>query len=88
MQCPGVAGEGVITYMRTDGVQLAQEIVDGARAYVSQHHGAEYLPEQPRVYKFVGSRGPPASRPHGSSCLSAGLLDSVRDSWALMSAPA
>lgn len=45
------AGEGVITYMRTDGVQLAQEIIDGARAYVSQQYGDEYLPPQPRVYK-------------------------------------
>ena len=47
------AGEGVITYMRTDGVQLAQEIIDGARAFVSQQYGPEYLPPQPRVYKCV-----------------------------------
>jgi DNA topoisomerase IA len=46
-----VAGEGVITYMRTDGVQLAQEIVDGARAFVRQQFGEEYLPLQPRIYK-------------------------------------
>jgi hypothetical protein len=55
VQCAVYAGEGVITYMRTDGVQLAQEIVDGARAFVSQQYGPEYLPEQPRVYKCVGS---------------------------------
>lgn len=44
-------GEGVITYMRTDGVSLSQEIVDGARAFVAEQYGDEYLPAQPRIYK-------------------------------------
>lgn len=44
-------GEGVITYMRTDGVQLSQEIIDGARAFVRQQFGNEYLPASPRIYK-------------------------------------
>lgn len=37
--------------MRTDGVQLSQEIIDGARAFVRQQYGEDYLPASPRIYK-------------------------------------
>ncbi|MDX2102962.1 MAG: type I DNA topoisomerase [Alphaproteobacteria bacterium] len=42
---------GLITYMRTDGVQLSGEAVTGARALIAQDHGPKYVPPQPRVYK-------------------------------------
>lgn len=59
--------------MRTDGVQLAQEIVEGARAYVSQQYGAEYLPEQPRVYKCVGSNSL-LTQSGGACCMASRVL--------------
>ncbi|HSO84863.1 type I DNA topoisomerase [Thiocapsa sp.] len=42
---------GLITYMRTDSVNLAQEALDEIRAYVTERYSAAHLPEQPRFYK-------------------------------------
>lgn len=42
---------GVITYMRTDSVNLSTEAVEGARNYISTHFGQPYLPTTKRVYK-------------------------------------
>jgi DNA topoisomerase-1 len=41
---------GLITYMRTDGVQMAREAIDGIRAHVSEAFGRDYVPERPREY--------------------------------------
>src|SRR3546814_8356215 len=40
-----IGGEtvGLITYMRTDGVTLAQEALDGARALIAGDYGDAYL---------------------------------------------
>ncbi len=48
-----IGGEtvGLITYMRTDGLQLAQEALVSARDLIGQRYGNHYLPEAPRVYK-------------------------------------
>src|SRR5690606_13857976 len=48
-----LAGEtvGLITYMRTDGVQLSQEAIDGSRRLIAEQYGDKYLPDQPRIYK-------------------------------------
>ncbi|MFC6488649.1 type I DNA topoisomerase [Nitratireductor sp. GCM10026969] len=47
-----IGGEtaGLITYMRTDGVQMAPEALEQARAAVNDTFGARYLPEKPRHY--------------------------------------
>ncbi len=42
---------GLITYMRTDGVQIANEAVAAARQLIESEHGDRYLPAQPRQYK-------------------------------------
>jgi DNA topoisomerase-1 len=36
--------------MRTDAVHIAPEAIAAARAYIQQHFGPDYLPEQPRIY--------------------------------------
>ncbi|GAB4356997.1 MAG: type I DNA topoisomerase [Kiloniellaceae bacterium] len=48
-----IGGEtvGLITYMRTDGITLAQEALDGARALIGSDFGDAYLPAAPRQYK-------------------------------------
>jgi DNA topoisomerase-1 len=48
-----IGGEtvGLITYMRTDGVQVAQEAIDEARQVIAGRYGKDYVPEQPRYYK-------------------------------------
>ncbi|MBR0555989.1 type I DNA topoisomerase [Ciceribacter sp. L1K23] len=47
-----IGGEtvGLITYMRTDGVQMAPEAIDAARSAIGDQFGARYLPEKPRFY--------------------------------------
>ncbi|UJW73349.1 type I DNA topoisomerase [Rhizobium sp. SL42] len=47
-----IGGEtvGLITYMRTDGVQMAPEAIDAARAAVADQFGPRYVPEKARIY--------------------------------------
>jgi len=47
----GDGAAGLITYMRTDSVNLAQEAINEIRDYVSQRYGADKLPKTPQVYK-------------------------------------
>ncbi|MBF9044163.1 type I DNA topoisomerase [Rhodobacterales bacterium HKCCE4037] len=42
---------GHITYMRTDGIDMAPEAVDGARAAIKDRYGEDYVPGSPRIYK-------------------------------------
>ncbi len=42
--------EGLITYMRTDSVNIAPEAIASAREYIQSHFGSPYLPETPRIY--------------------------------------
>jgi DNA topoisomerase-1 len=42
---------GLITYMRTDGIDMAPEAVAGARDAIKAKFGEKYLPDQPRLYK-------------------------------------
>ena len=42
---------GYITYMRTDGIDMAPEAVSAARDAIQDRYGAEYVPAQPRLYK-------------------------------------
>ncbi|MEW6020402.1 MAG: DNA topoisomerase, partial [Pseudomonadota bacterium] len=48
-----IGGEtvGLITYMRTDGVQAAPEAIDEARQVIGGVYGREYVPDQPRLYR-------------------------------------
>lgn len=42
---------GLITYMRTDGVQLSQDSIEQIRNYINNNYGKDYLPDEPRVFK-------------------------------------
>ena len=48
-----IGGEtvGLITYMRTDGVQMTPEAIDAARDTIAARFGRNYLPDAPRIYK-------------------------------------
>src|SRR5687767_6174824 len=47
-----IGGEtvGLITYMRTDGVQMAREAIFAIRDHVKDSFGADYVPGAPREY--------------------------------------
>jgi DNA topoisomerase-1 len=42
---------GHITYMRTDGIDMAPEAVMAARSEIGRRFGASYVPDSPRMYK-------------------------------------
>ena len=42
---------GLITYMRTDSVQVSGQAVSEARAFITKQHGSKFRPEKPPVYK-------------------------------------
>lgn len=42
---------GLITYMRTDSLNVSTEAVQGTRAFIQKKFGDKYLPNSPRVYK-------------------------------------
>ncbi len=42
---------GYITYMRTDGIDMAPEAITAARDAIGDRYGKEYVPSSPRVYK-------------------------------------
>ncbi|MFN3522806.1 MAG: type I DNA topoisomerase [Phenylobacterium sp.] len=48
-----IGGEtvGLITYMRTDGVQAAPEAIDEARQVIAGLYGKDYVPDGARIYK-------------------------------------
>jgi DNA topoisomerase-1 len=42
---------GLITYMRTDSVTLADEALDEIRAFIGERYGNDQVPDQPRRFK-------------------------------------
>lgn len=43
--------QGLITYMRTDSLRIADEARDAAKTYITGKYGEEYYPKTPRVYR-------------------------------------
>ncbi len=48
---PGHGTVGLITYMRTDSLRIANEALTEVRSYIKNQYGESYLPAKPRVYK-------------------------------------
>ncbi len=48
-----IGGEtvGLITYMRTDGVQISGEAIASARRLIHSRYGEKFVPDAPRVYR-------------------------------------
>ncbi|MEE4162439.1 MAG: DNA topoisomerase I [Woeseiaceae bacterium] len=51
IELPGEGNVGLITYMRTDSVALAQVAVDEIRDVIAERYGKENVPEAPREFK-------------------------------------
>lgn len=47
----GYGAIGLITYMRTDSLRIADEARDQAKKFITEQYGEDYLPATPRVYK-------------------------------------
>ncbi|MEO7564194.1 MAG: DNA topoisomerase, partial [Sphingomicrobium sp.] len=46
----GLYESGLITYMRTDGVDMAAEAISDARRTIANRYDAGYVPDKPRAY--------------------------------------
>jgi DNA topoisomerase-1 len=51
LEIPGQGQVGLITYMRTDSLNIAASARDEARGFVASKFGPEYVPHKPRFYK-------------------------------------
>jgi DNA topoisomerase-1 len=51
LEIPGQGQAGLITYMRTDSLNVAQIARDEAAAVITQKYGADFVPSEPRFYK-------------------------------------
>ncbi len=47
----GGGATGLITYMRTDSVNLADEAIAELRDFIGQRYGPDHVPSKPRTYK-------------------------------------
>ena len=47
----GTGATGLISYMRTDSVNLSQEALGEIRDYVAERYGADHLPSEARLFK-------------------------------------
>ncbi|MEO3678548.1 type I DNA topoisomerase [Rheinheimera sp. FR7-31] len=72
---------GHITYMRTDSTNLSADAVAACRDYISNHFGAQYLPEQPLSYgsKANAQEAHEAIRPSDVNVLAGSLADMEAD---------
>ncbi len=51
LKIPGEGQVGLITYMRTDSLNVAEVAREEAKGYITQKYGADFVPAQPRIYK-------------------------------------
>lgn len=47
----GLYEDGLITYMRTDGVQMDGSAIDAARRAIANRYDGSYVPDKPRIYQ-------------------------------------
>ena len=79
VEVTGMGAMGLITYMRTDSLRIADEARDASAAYIKETYGDKYLPEKPRVFKSRASAqdGHEAIRPTMPSLTPAQVKDSL-----------
>jgi len=78
--------KGLITYHRTDSLNLAAEAIKQIRAYIQKDFGQKYLPEKPIFYKTkskVAQEAHEAIRPTDITKLPSGLKIDRQDEWRL-----
>jgi DNA topoisomerase-1 len=77
----GLYEDGLITYMRTDGVDMAPEAISAARRAVAKRFDAAFLPDRPRQYQSKiknAQEAHEAIRPTDFDCARAGSGDHAR----------
>ena len=55
--------DGLITYLRTDGISISNDILNDLRNFVSSEYGEKYLSEKPKIYKSKAANSQEAHEP-------------------------
>jgi DNA topoisomerase-1 len=78
----GAGSEGLITYMRTDSVNLAADAVTEIREFIAQRYGADDVPKTPPIYKTRSKNAQEAHeaiRPTGAGRIPAEIKSFLTD---------
>jgi len=51
IEIKGSGATGLVTYIRTDSVRVANEAQKAARKFIKNHYAKEYVPEKPNVFR-------------------------------------
>ena len=51
IELEGEGMQGLVTYIRTDSVRVSEEALTAVREFIGEAFGANYLPEEPNIYK-------------------------------------
>jgi len=51
VEIASIGAVGLVTYIRTDSMRIAEEAIEEVRAYIEDHYGVKYLPAKPNVFK-------------------------------------
>ena len=51
VEVKGRGAVGLVTYIRTDSVRIANEALSSVREHIKAHYGDKYVPEKPNFYK-------------------------------------
>ena len=73
---------GYITYMRTDGIDMAAEAIESIRSLIDEQYGGKFKPTSPRVYKNKAKNAQEAHeciRPTNINILSETLINLDKD---------
>ncbi len=71
---------GLITYMRTDGVDLAPEAVAATRRAIGKEFGDAYVPTVPRKYTSKQKK-----RPEAHEAIARPTWPAIRGRWSVSS---
>src|SRR5260221_2799544 len=74
----GNGAVALITYMRTDSVNLAAEAITEIRQWIPERYGKDNLPDEPRVYKTKSKNAQEAHEAIRPTSV-ANIPDSIKD---------
>jgi len=74
--------QGLITYMRTDSLNLAADAIDEIRTVISDKYGADQIPSKPNAYKSKSKNAQEAHeaiRPVSAALIPAGIKSALNN---------
>ena len=67
--------EGLITYLRTDGISISNDVLGDLRDFIKSEYGDNYLSENTKIYKSKAANSQEAHEPIRPTDFSLNLLN-------------